>query len=517
MAPGSENKTIFNKVRNGWLSLPRSRRLALLALLAVLLLAGGLASLYFGRTRYETLFRGLQPAEASAVITELQEQGITYRIEDGGTAILVPQDQVYELRFKFMGENPQFGGGDGFALFDNNSFGSSDFERQVKYQRALQEELQRTITSLDCVSQARVHLVLPEPSVFVRETAEPSAAIYIRSNPLSPVTEQHVRGIVNLVAGSVENLKPENITIIDSSGAILYDFLEDEQLHFASSGQLKQQIEIRREFEKELEKQVTMMLERVFGSGRAIATVSADLDFDTLERTVITYDEHEPVARSHQIIEENRDEEGAAEAEVGESNYPGYASVLPGGESSYEYREETENYEVGERVEHRIVAPGTIRRLSTAVVIDDGELTQGEIERVNELVASAIGFVPERGDVISVQGMPFDTSQQEAMENELAQLEERERQERFYRYALLVGIALLGLIIFFFWRRRQQPADEPALAAEKADERMIPELEQIMIEPEIPPRDEKRQRVKVIAEKDPEAAVYLLRTWLSED
>ena len=260
-------------------------------------------------------------------------------------------------------------------------------------QRALQEELRRTITSLDAVMQARVHLTIPEPRLFLREQAESSAAIYLKLNPYVPLKEEQIKGIVFLVASSVENLKPENIVIIDSMGNMLYDAVTGKDYFTAMADSTLTQLEIKRNFEVELERRVQAMLEKVFGAGKALALVTADLDFDARETTMITYDE-QGVPRSTQVIEESYEGEGPMMNEVGEANYPGYVGITPGGEGRYDRREETINYEVSEITEKVIAAPGKIKSIHTSVVVDTGknEMTGEQIEEVRK--TSGTLFLP---------------------------------------------------------------------------------------------------------------------------
>lgn len=520
MAAGDENKTIFARVQGGWNSLESSQRFALAAAFVFLLVVGAAFSLHFGRAQYRVLFRGMQPGEGAAVIDYLVQIGVSYRIEEGGTAILVPKDELYELRFRLAGETADLVQGRGFAIFDNARLGISDFERQVKYQWALQEELQRTIASLDSVNQARVHLALPEPTVFLRETVAPSAAVYLRLNPFVSLEEEQVSGIVNLVVGSVEGLERKNVTVVDSAGAILYDFMQDDQVMLLSE-KLQDQFMATRNLEETMERQLVAMLQQVFGPGRAMATVSLDLDFDTLERTTLRYDLHEPVTRSQQVTEVIREGEQQPLMEVGDPNYPGYYGVMPADETRYERREEVTNYELGETVERQIIVPGSISRLSVAVLIDDDNLTAADTEQVSELVASAVGFDPVRGDSISVQGMTFDTAHIQEMEAMMAEAEAAERQRELIRYAVFGGAALLTFIflLILLWarRRRKLTAGETADGEAWKEPKLQRALDSIMVEPETSPQDEKREKAKQMAENNPENTVYMLRTWLSEN
>lgn len=503
-----------------WRGLSRGRQAVAMVLAAALIAFFILIFQHASRPQYVTLYSNLDPAQASPLLQELRQRGVPYRLEDFGTTIKVPVEMADELRIELAGKGLPFAQGLGFELFDEDRLGMTDFERQVKLQRALQEELRRTITSLDAVTQARVHLVLPEPRLFLRERAEPSAAVYLKLNPFVPLREDQVRGIVFLVASSVEGLKPENIIIIDSQGNLLYDAVTADDPLLAVAESTMKQLEVKRSFERELERRVQGMLERVFGPGRALALVTTEMDFDTREFTAIVYDE-EGVPRSTQLIEERFEGEGPVPGEVGEANYPGYVGIVPGGESNYERREEIVNYEIGERRERIITAPGKVLRMHTSVVVDTGRnpLTQDQIRQVNELVAGAIGFDEERGDQISVQGMNFDTTFQEEMEAAIAAAEAQKRQEEMFQQAVLgaAAVAVFILVLVAALRRRRALAEMemiPAAEGPSLEELLAAEEEYI---PEIRPEETPQGRAKDMVEKNPEIAASVLKTWLMEE
>ncbi|MDI3280891.1 MAG: flagellar basal-body MS-ring/collar protein FliF, partial [Bacillota bacterium] len=267
-----------------WKSLSPSRRTMLIAgvaaLVGTLVLIGSLSS----RPHFVPLFTRLEPQDAGLIVAKLKEAGIPYKLEANGTAILVPEEHVYETRLSMASQGLPRGGVFGFELFNETQLGTTDFERRLKYNWALQGELTRTIRNLSEVEDARVHIVLPERSLFVQEEKEPTASVLLKLKPYAQLTEEQIRGIAHLLAGSVEGLKPENVTILDSSGNILSEFLADEvkdrQPGSFSDRKLAAQMQARRDLERELSRSVQTMLERVFGPGRVVARVSAELNFD---------------------------------------------------------------------------------------------------------------------------------------------------------------------------------------------------------------------------------------------
>ncbi|NLA27167.1 MAG: flagellar M-ring protein FliF [Firmicutes bacterium] len=460
----------------------------------------------------EVLFSQLNPEQAHAVVVKLEESNTPYRAGDDGATILVPRDQRDQLRLKLSPEiNSQ---GAGFALFENNSnLITSDFERRVQWQIALESELSRTITSIEAVDNARVHLVLPEGSIFAREKSKPSASVFLKINPFVSLYDNQIQGILNLVAGSVENLAPENIIIIDSMGNLLFEPFQQPEGGFSFTA-VEKQLALTRKFEQEVEGRLRTILERVYGPGRAVAMVSAELDFDTWERTMVTYDD--PVNRSEQRIEERSDGMGMGPVEVGESNIPGYSAMGGSGNYSYDRIEEIINYEVGETRDFVAQAPGQIERLSVAVVLDDAVGSPEVASQVSTVMLSALGIDPARGDNFSVQLIPFDDSWRVDFDEEPAPVDSQPlfNLKPWALVAIIaVGVLLLVIIfismgIAFSSRTKPQPA---LITTERALERVMEERIPEQVD------QSKRQKVRQMGESEPENMALLLKTWLVED
>ncbi len=463
----------------------------------------------------EVLFHRLDPVQAREVAGALEEMGVNYELADDGTTILVQRDQRDRLRITLSPD--LYAQGIGFALFENGGLVASDFDRRVQWQIALEEELRRTITSIDAVDQARVHLVITEEGVFIRDRKEPSASVFLRLSPLASLTENQVRGILSLVAGSVEGLTPENVTIIDANGNILYDaFAMLDSV--TASGAVEGQLQLKRQFETELERRLRSILEQVYGPGRAVAMVSADLDFDTRELTSVIYDDN-PVPRSTHIIREESENIMPPQEEVGEPNIPGQAAVIGGGgDSSYLREEEIVNYEVSETREYIAAAPGQVIRLSTAVIIDNEGADPFLEEQVADLVNSAIGLDEARGDTLSVQLLPFDTTWIVDPDPDPF------LPETFPIPLLWIIIAssvlLLVLLVLFMImrarkrRREEEERDYDAMSLEEEMEsRIIEESEAL----EPGEAESKAKAIRKMAQDEPESVAGLLKTWLQEE
>lgn len=463
----------------------------------------------------DVLFHRLDPVQAREVAGALEEMGVNYELADGGTTILVQRDQRDRLRLSLSPD--LYAQGIGFALFETGGLVASDFDRRVQFQVALEEELRRTITSIDAVEQARVHLVITEEGVFIRDRKEPSASVFLRLSPLAALSESQVRGILSLVAGSVEGLTPENVTIIDANGNILYDAFAMLDT-VTASGAVEGQLQLKRQFETELERRLRSILEQVYGPGRAVAMVSADLDFDTRELTSVIYDD-DPVPRSTHMIREESENIMPPQEEVGEPNIPGQAAVIGGGgDSSYLREEEIVNYEVSETREYIAAAPGQVVRLSTAVIIDNEGADPFLEEQVADLVNSAVGLNEARGDTLSVQLLPFDTTWIVDPDPDPFMPEEFPIPLLWIIIASLVLLMVL-LVLFMVMRARKRRREEEereldAMSLEEEMESMIVEEAQTVEPGEA---ESKAKSIRKLAQDEPESVAGLLKTWLQEE
>ncbi len=514
-----EDRKTLAVAAEGWRNMSGTRKLSFVVLAVTLLVAFILFVRHFSTPSMAVLFRGLTPDNAAKILSRLEEMAVPYRIGAGGGSIMVPGNRVDELRIRLNSDGGLYGSGIGFELFDQTKLGVTESERRLNYQRALQGELQRTISQIEGVAQARVHLVLPEPSVFLRDTTPPTASIVLKLNPLSQLRKDQVMGIVYLVAGSVENLKPENITVIDTEGRLLTDmgdtgFFGSEGLAAATLRQL----EIKKSFEREMEYRLQSMLERVLGAGTVVAMVTADLDFDSKEVTELTYGD--PVVRSRQRSEERFEGSGtmAAGGAGTDSNIPAYPYALgSGGDSTYSRLDEVENFELGETLTRTVKAPGEVKSISASVIYDNrrGTLTPRQKEEIESLVATAIGLNEGR-DKISIAAINFDTTR---LEESVAAMEEAARLERrntYIRYGVTAFAVLLAFLLalsmlrsLFGYLGSRTALQEVAATAS---------LEEKPSEFDSLPDEVKKQRkVREIVSQQPEAAFNMLKLWMAEE
>src|SRR3989454_5421082 len=238
------------------------------------------------RPLYRPLFTNLAERDASAIVEALRAEKVPFRLEDGGRAILVPAERLYELRLALASHGLPGGGGVGFELFDRQTLGQTDFLQRLNYQRALQGELGRTIGQLGGVEAARVHLALPERSLFVAEDRRPSASVVVKLVQGRTLSAAQIDGIVHLVAASVEGLQPEAVTVVDEAGRIL----TSDRRGAEAAGTSNAPLEIQQAVERGAEERIESMLGAVVGRDKVVARVAASLDFSRVERTEETYD-----------------------------------------------------------------------------------------------------------------------------------------------------------------------------------------------------------------------------------
>ena len=407
-----------NSVKQFWGRLGMAPRIAIAGgIVAALALAIGL-SLYLTKPEFKVLYSNLGPEDASSVVKALQAEKIQYRLTDNGSTIMIPAEKVYDQRIKIAGEGALVGQGIGFEIFDKVQVGQTDFVQKINYTRALQGELARTISEFPSVESARVHLVMPQRSLFVEERQSPSASVVLKLNrPNQKPDQKEINAILNMMVMAVEGLDKNHVSITDNGGKVLYEPQEDNLTGISST-----QLEHRQQVQNSLEKRIEEMLQPIFGPGRVIAKVNADIDFSqkTIRREI--FDPEKTVVRSEQRSEETQQGRANLEAGAPDANFRGDGITGSVSHQNGNRETRTTNYEIN-REEQQIVANvGDLRRLTVAVIIDGSyEKTEGawsfvprkpeELERVRQLVSNAVGLNAERGDSLEVSSAPFNDSE----------------------------------------------------------------------------------------------------------
>lgn len=393
-----------------------ARKLSLVGATAVSVLLFSLIIMQSQVADYSLLFANLPSRDAASVIEWLKGHKVPYRLEDGGRDIMIPADKVYEARIELAGSGLSEGGV-GFEIFDKQSFGMTDFAQKVNYRRALQGELMRTITSLAPVEAARIHLALPEKRLFREQQQQATASVIIKLSSGRSLKESQLQGIVHLVAGSVEGLESENVTVVDSSGKVLSKSHADEMAGPMTPGMLNYQ----QTMERRLEIRAQSLLDRALGAGNSLVRVNAEVDFDQREKVEESLDPKGAVI----VSEQTSTEEGSTEATSGVpgvvSNLQGNGGTTTAGTPSSR-SDETVNYELSKVVSKTVQSVGSLKTLSVSVLVAD-RVTPGieganptstprsaeEVAEIEQMVRSALGINDTRGDLISVVSMPFES------------------------------------------------------------------------------------------------------------
>lgn len=425
------------------------------------------------------LYSDLSSADSGSIAAALESNTIPYSVSEDGSRVMVSEDSVGRARMLLAEAGLPNGGSMGYELFDKQSgFGTTNFVQNINQVRALEGELSRTISSLDSIRSARVHLVLPQRELFSRENRPSSASVFLGLRPGAQLDRAQISGIQSLVASAVPDLKFANVSIIDSNGNLLAKGGEDETNLVSMKAE-----EMRRNFEGRLTQKVEDQVSRIVGYGNVRAAVTAEMNFDQIVTNEELYDPEGQVVRSTQTTEESNVEREPIESNVSiENNLPGIGGDLlaenaPSAEGSR--IEEVTNFEISKTIRNTVREAGDIQRLSVSVLVDGrystdpetGEKTyeprpQEELDQIAKLVRSAIGIDEERGDLIEVVNLQFadiDTNEQGLDESMLLGFQKSDLLDTAEIITVAIMIILVVLLVL-------QPMVGKLLASEKSDE-----------------------------------------------
>lgn len=489
---------------------------------AVLLLGAFALSAWLSKPTMTPLFANLSATDASAIVEQLDSQGVTYQLADGGSTIMVPAEKVYDMRLAVAaaGLPTASSEGGGYSLLDSMGMTSSEFQQQVTYQRAIEGELAKTIQAIDGVETATVHLALPEESVFVSETADPTASVFVRTQPGASLGTEQVQSIVHLVSAGIEGMTPAGVSVVDASGRVLS----------AVGGQTANGLQSSQsaDYEARLAGNLQQMLDQVLGAGNAVVSVTAELDFDQTARTTETYTATEdlPPINSATTSEQytgNGQTVGGVLGVDGSIN----DTSTGNGDGTYVKESATVNNPINKVTEQLTTAPGTVRRQSVSVVVSDA--VEGvDLTGLEESVAAAAGVDTERGDVVSVTRMAFDTTAAAQAEEALVAAEEAaatERTNELIKTGAIAGAVLVGVVLLLLLGRRRGKKDRreaidlgelQMLEAAKAEALQAAEVARALpVAPAEPdPVLAKRDDVLALAAEQPAEVAEVLRGWL---
>lgn len=525
-----------------WLRQKNSQRITLVALVLSAAILIPILISWATTPTYVVAFSGLSETDAGAVVEELTVQGITYKL-DGSSTILVPSDQVYEVRLKMATAGlPQTGSTVGYELFSGSTLGMTEFTQKVNYQRAVEGELERTIGSLTSVEAVRVHIVVPEKTLLSTEQKPPTASIMIKTRSGATLDGGQVRAITHLVASSIEGLRSENVVVVDSDGTMLASGVSS-----GAEGAAAAVSDTRRAAElaaaQDVQRKAQEMLDSVLGPDKAIVQANVTLDWTQREITSNTFDPTPAAIRSSQTTSETYTTNGTTTNGV-----PGAASNLPTpvpsttggtGTTSYQKTDSTTNYEVTSTQSHEVIAPGQIKQISVSVLVDSIN-DPAQLEVLKKAVAAAVGIDATRGDALAVESIVFDRTY---YTNQAEEMTKTAKTNNYFQYAKIGGAVLLLVVLLLYiqrllknlklasndaWIPVMKPVTDGALRASSATSMLgnMPQTPQIPQLPkiDIPQRqtvsveDEQMQKVMSrMSEESPASVAEIIQLWLAED
>ena len=522
----------------------------ILAFLLVVAIVSG--SAWWVKTpSYGLLFSDMDAETAGQVVTKLKTQKVPYQLDEGGRGIRVPIDRVDELRIQFTSEGLPASGRIGFEIFDRTQFGATEFLEQVNYRRALEGEIARTISTITEVSNARVHIAMGKESLF-GEPRPAKASVVLKLRGQRTLAQPTINGISNLVAASVEGLRPDAVVILDTFGRPLARPQQDTDDPLGAA-----QLERQQRLEREMSERIVALLEPVVGADRVRVNVSMKLNPSSREQTVEQWDPNNAVVRSRQMTADSSSASSAPPQVAGaranmpppdpKAAPPQANSAPPATGASRQA--ETTNYEISRTTTHVINPAGEIARLSVAVILDDNQVVktnqQGqktvsraprqreELQKIQGLVAAAVGLEMDRGDQLTVENVSFDepvveeTAPPTMLQRITPEIKEGSRM------LVIVGLAVFALLVLvkplMAFSRRQGGGPKgatPALIGAAAQPiKTIADIEselEAKLDAAAAAKNPERKltvltrRVTNMSMKDPETIAKLLKTWMSE-
>jgi len=521
------------QIRSFWSQLSFAKRMTLGGVLGLVVFA--IVALFATQKTdpYQYVFVDMAPEDTQAIIAHFKQAGVNDFVVDA-RGIKVPEKDLLRLRMQLSQEGLPAHGQVGWEKFDKQEFARTEFEQQINRLRAIQGELARTIMAIDGITSARVHIVVPKPSVFVEDQKDPTAAVYIKSKRGANLDDRQVKGIQHLVSRSVEGLKPNNITILDHEGKMLTK-IESED--FAAK-MTKEMLGYKQSVEREIEQKIRGIVGRVVGAERVEAKVDATVDFTQEEQTISDVDPERSAVVSKNTVDESMQGNGLNPTGIpgAKSNVPGESeTVTAGGGNSASNKKGSEliNYEIAKSVSKKTMPIGNIKRLTAAVLVDgkqeqpvDGSRatfdprTEDEMKKIQELVKQAMGFKDGR-DEVQVHNMMF---QLDPMQIQNIAQEKKESREYLSTLAISSSIAMALVLFFGFVVRpyfRWLSYDPERKKEQTTVEEFRPDLEvsgiqNVSVKEEVPfEKLSPQEQILFLAKNDPKRTTEALRMMLN--
>lgn len=526
-----------------WNHQSTSQKITLIALVLAAAIVIPLFVTWATTPSYAVAFSGMAEEDAGQVVQKLAAANIPYKLNGTGT-ILVPQNQVYEVRLQMARDGLPSNGTVGLELFGSNTLGMTEFTQKVNYQRALEGELERTIGSLGAIEAVRVHIVTPEKTLLSSEQAATTASIMVKLAPGKQLDQAQVSAIAHLAASSIEGLKPENVVIVDSAGRMLASGA-------GTSGDASAvaQTDSRRAAEAavamNIQNKAEALLAQVLGPNRAVVQADVSLDWTQKETTSQLIEPTPAAIRSSQKTSENYSTVGGVTGGV-----PGASSNLPtpvatttagGSSSNYTRTDEVINYELSTSQTHEVISPGQVKRISLSVLVD-GVTDQAQLTTLKSAVAAAAGIDETRGDKLVVENTTFDKTFATQQETDLSK---SSNTDMYYKIAEIAGAVILLFLLLWYvqrllknlrlsssdaWIPVMKPLSESALSSPMSPmlsnpgpllqqiQSSQPNLQSAMKVEEHHPEDEHLQKVLTrLTEENPASVAEIIQLWLAED
>ncbi|MBM6623481.1 flagellar M-ring protein FliF [Micrococcaceae bacterium RIT802] len=427
---------------------------------AVLVLGAIALGTFLTQPKYSPLFSGLEGSDASAIVDQLKTDGIPYELTNGGSTIMVPQENVYDARLKAAAAGmPTAGTGQaGYSLLDNMGVTSSEFQQSVTYKRALEGELAKTVEALDGVKMASVKLAIPEETVFVDSKVDPTASIFVETTPGTTLNRDQVQSVVHLASAAVDGLKPDNVAVVDSAGTLL------SAVGVGAAGGVDAQSS---DYEERIANSVQGMLDRVVGRGNATVAVAADMSMESAQRKEESFTDPDgkPALTESTKTENYAGGAGTEAGVLGPDNIA--VPENANGDGTFTSKTSDRSNAVNKVTEDRTIPAGTLERQTISVALDANAAPGLDVQQVTDMIGAAAGVDAKRGDLVSVNLIPFSATDATAAQDALAAANadaEAARKAELTRTLVIAGAAVLALLLILaviLFRRRNRQNREP--------------------------------------------------------
>jgi flagellar M-ring protein FliF len=547
LQPGAQFPTIL-----GFADTPGLRTIALSVVAAFTLAVMVGIWMWSQQPDYRVLFSNFTDRDGGAIVASLQQLNVPYKYSEGGSAILVPSNQVHDARLKLAAQGLPKGGNVGFELMENQKLGISQFLEQVNYQRALEGELARSIQAVSAVQTARVHLAIPKSNVFIREQQKPTASVLLNLYPGRTMDQQQVSAIVHLVASSVPELAAKNVTVVDQNG----NLLSDTSKQIANNNLDPAQLKYVQDYQENIVKRIESIISPIVGAQNVRAEATADIDFSRSEQAAETYRPNSPpessTIRSQQSSESYNKGLNASGIPGALSNQPPVPSTAPivapantspnsaASSAGLTQKDSTVNYEVDKTIKYTQQPMGGVKRLSVAIVINfknetdksgkvtSKALTETEKTQISDLAKEAMGFNKERGDTLNLVNSPFATPEKEAIVEVpiWKQPDTIQTVKEIGRY--IIAALVLGYLFFGFLKPTLKKITTRQMEKEKQEEKrhnrelaLEDEAEEVVNLSKNAGKQSDYEinmdMAKQLAASDPKIVANVIKTWVSNE